>query len=396
MAVFLVGDGRGVQPKNRSGEVEVFVERGENGADAALVAGFAGHSVEEEGDGEFVGGVGEGDGALVAAVPEGGGGAVGPVTIGDGVGAVVVVVGDEAEAPVEGVAEGLVEGVGAVAAGEFAEGVGLEERRGVVAAKVDVEEGLVESGKVEGRAAAVAAGAGEGDDVGTREEAVGFQGVAGSAIDGSDGVFGLLGEWDAESGVCGADGLEDVFADHVLDRATGDLMNKFAENRPRRVDVITGGFARHPILLQRGLADSLDGGFGCLIVPVDGGISESAGVGEEVTDGDRGFAVGREVGEVSGDRGIEFQGTDFDLLGDGGGGEGFNGGHPEHGFTGVALSESDIREEASAPEDGELGALVGLADAGFDGVSDFWPSGHTRLLAIPGVGCPIQFHGKFG
>jgi len=55
----------------RSGEVEVFVEGGEEVADAAVVAGFTGGAVQDEDGRQPMHGIGKGNGRLLAAVAEG-------------------------------------------------------------------------------------------------------------------------------------------------------------------------------------------------------------------------------------------------------------------------------------------------------------------------------------
>ncbi len=144
-------------------QIKGFVKGLEGGAQAAVVGGFAGGAVEVEGDDEAVRRVAEAGGGLRAAVAEGVGGGEGSELVRDGR-AVLGGVEDEAEAPIDGLAEGGVGHTDALPGGEGADGLFAEEAGAVD--RAPPAEHFVETGEIVHRSAAGGGGARAGEGQG--------------------------------------------------------------------------------------------------------------------------------------------------------------------------------------------------------------------------------------
>src|SRR6202166_3280153 len=373
-----LGYRRGRQP-------EVFVESVEDGADAALVRLVGGRAVEGEGDGQPLLGIGEAGRRAVAAVAEGPRRGVVAIAVRDG-GAVLAGVDDEAEPPVENVLEGVVQHAGAVARGRRLDRLRREDAgagAGTGARSPPArQQHLVEAAELRDRAVAVAAR--------MRARAPGLAVPAlrpGRAAGRPLGVVDraqplLLAELAValdrhpDPAVEHAEGLEDLRAHVAAERAAVEPAHHLAEQEPARGMVIAGLAAGHPAWLGPHGGDPGDDRVPAVLGPADVEQANARGVGEQVPQGDRALAVGRELRDVAGHRVVELEPAALPQLGDGDRGHRLAGRQPEHqvvaaqGLAGAAGGPGAVGDRLALAGDIELRAeMEALAHAGENGLA---------------------------
>lgn len=326
---------------------------------------FTGRAVAVPGDDEVLFWVDEGAGGLTAAVSEGACGRVGAVVVGVGGGGIVVRgVDEEAEAEVDGLAEGSVGQTDAMTRGDgFAGGVG-DEFAG--------EECVVEADEVTRRAARVATG-GRRDEFCVGSAGVGFRRRVGAGVvderelraEGFD-----IGRRKADGRAGHGCGFEDLFAQVGVERTARDARDEFTEHVPTGQRVVACLFAGNPVRFERHRIDFEQGLFDGLVASKSKR-AETCGVGEEVTDGDGVLPAHAELGDVDGHGVVKSEHPAFPKLRDRDGGDGFARAQPMddgvglHGHAVTGLAEGFVADDVSVQTDAPLRAKVqALFDAG--------------------------------
>src|ERR1700688_754624 len=104
-----------------------------------------------------------------------------------------------------------------------------------------------------------------------------------------------------------AERLEDLLAHVAAEWAAVEPAHHLAEQEPARGMVIAGLAAGHPAGLAAHGGDAGDDRVPAVLGPADVEQADARGVGEQVPQGDRALAVGRELRDVAGHPGVELQ-----------------------------------------------------------------------------------------